>query len=65
MKAKFIGENGSMGLKNEKVYRIWMKRDDQYIWVHWSDRRLFSYSKTGKCSYSNMEEVLENWEIEQ
>lgn len=54
-----------MGLKNGKLYRIWMKRDDQYIWVHWSDRRLFSYSKAGECPYSNMEEVLENWKIVQ
>lgn len=52
MEARFIGENGSMGLVHNRIYniQIWSKGD--YIFVGWGPRA---------CPYSNLQKLHENW----
>lgn len=63
MKARFKGINGSMGFVNGRVYNImtrcgylWGKKENPCIIV------IDTESKQ-RCPYSNMETILENWEI--
>lgn len=65
MKAKFIGENGSMGFKKGKIYDL--NCDIKPGTWHNNKRRAFIYlySKCDKswCPYESLEAVLANWEI--
>lgn len=53
--ARFIGENGSMGLYTDSLYRVEITIKYNMIWVKWG--------KGKKCPYSNFEKFLENWEL--
>lgn len=52
MKARFVGENGSMGLVHGKVYRIQITSNEDYISVFWG---------TNACYYVNLKTLHENW----
>lgn len=54
---KFIGANGSMGYQTGKCYEIktTIERNMIFVWPQ---------NSTAKpCPYSNLEKLLENWEI--
>lgn len=53
---KFIGEDGSMGLKKGKYYRVSIKSDGKYICVYW-----ISDGKSNMCSYSSPQALVLNW----
>lgn len=53
MKFKFIGKDGSMGLKNGEVYEIKTAIFQNLLWVTWN---------TNSCPYTNLEAFLANWE---
>ena len=40
MKARFIGSNGSMGLRHGKVYDITITKDARYVWVNWEPKEI-------------------------
>ena len=62
MKAKFIGEDGSMGFLKGGVYEIetfiesQRLRKDGWLWVKVKNSPL-------RCPYSRLETFLENWEV--
>ena len=62
MKAKFIGEDGSLGFVNGATYNIFTYVESEIfstkglIFVH-------VLNSTLKCGYSNIEMFLENWEV--
>ena len=45
--AKFVGENGSMGLHTDSLYRVEITIKHNMIWVKWDNSK--------KCPYSNFE----------
>jgi hypothetical protein len=49
---KFIGENGSMGLKTGRKYNVTVFKFPDYIAVMWLP---------GTCIYSSQENFLKNW----
>lgn len=51
--AKFIGEDGSMGLRKGKLSSVSIYTASNYIWVDWGANR---------CPYSSLEKLKENWE---
>jgi len=63
MKAKFIGQNGSMGFEKGEIYTIeteigeieGFRNKKIALWVHTSNGL--------KCPYDNLERMLENWEL--
>ena len=52
MKLKFIGEDGSMGLKNGSVYFVQVYTDRGKIYVDWG----LHY-----CPYSSPQALAKNW----
>ena len=56
MKLKFIGEDGSMGLKHGKVYLVQIYADRGKIFVAWG---------TGSCccAYSSPQALAANWGV--
>lgn len=54
---RFIGKNGSMGLKAGKVYKTKIFTKGSFIFVQWSND--FS---TGCCPYSSPQSLALNWE---
>lgn len=65
MKAMFIGADGSMDLKNGRVYNVEISKDEKYIWVRWIHRFWLVCSCRMECPYGSMEKVLENWRFPQ
>jgi hypothetical protein len=59
MKLRFIGTNGSMGLKHGKIYNVEIDASfgGKWIWVYWND---FIISRA--CQYSSLKKFAENWE---
>ena len=53
MKFKFIGKDGSMGLKKGTVYEIKTFIRHNLLWATWNDN---------SCPYKNVETFLVNWE---
>lgn len=69
MEARFIGSNGSMGLRHGKVYDITITKDARYVWVNWEPKEI---GKTilqllgitpSSCPYRNEQTFRENWDI--
>lgn len=62
MRARFIGRDGSMGFEHGKVYNIEtyigsrLFRRGGFLWLRDKSSGL-------KCPYSNMESLLNNWEL--
>ena len=59
MKLKFIGEDGSMGLRTGEVYdtRIFIK--GECLWVEW---KVNLYTVTS-CPYISTQSFAQNWEL--
>lgn len=59
MKLRFMGEDGSMGLRNGEVYetRIFIK--GEFLWVEWKVN-LFAVKS---CPYSSTKAFAQNWEL--
>lgn len=53
-KAKFIGQNGSMGFVNGKNYYLDIWIDDSIIWIR---------NKKTICPYETMIGMLKNWDF--
>ena len=53
MKLRFIGKDGSMGLKQGKAYSVAIKNSTSYIYVIWDG---------GSCPYSSPQALSKNWE---
>lgn len=56
MKLRFIGEDGSMGLKNGEAYdaRIYIR--GKFLWVEWKVGRFMTRS----CPYSSTKAFAQN-----
>ena len=54
MKFRFIGKDGSMGLKKGSIHTIKTSIKQNLLWVTWEDN---------SCPYSNLEKFFENWEM--
>ena len=52
MKLKFIGEDGSMGLRHGNTYKVNIYIKDGYIWVDWGKRC---------CPYDSALVLMANW----
>lgn len=57
MKARFIGSHNSMGFQYGQIYTIWTEIKRNMLW-------LFDVKSSLYCPYSNMETMLDNWEID-
>lgn len=58
MKARFIGEDGSMGLKHGNVYEIVLFDYNGQPVVSWKYTKNYKES----CPYSDFKKLAENWE---
>ena len=54
MKLRFIGEDGSMGLRSLMVYDVKISSTRDYIWVEWNG---------GICPYPSPKSFSNNWEV--
>ena len=54
MKFRFIGKDGSMGLKKGSIHTIKTSIKQNLLWVTWEDN---------SCPYTNLEKFFENWEM--
>ena len=59
IKARFIGEDGSMGLKKGRVYLIRLYTLNGHICVSWTPS---SEHPNKVCPYSSLKTLCENWE---
>ena len=57
MKLRFIGEDGSMGLKRDKIYDVKIHAYYDRIWIHTVEK-----AKVINCPYRSIKLLLENWE---
>lgn len=59
MKLKFIGEDGSMGLRTGEVYdtRIFIK--GECLWVEWK----VNLYAVKSCPYISTQSFAQNWEL--
>lgn len=62
MKAKFIGEDGSLGFVNGATYNI-----ETCVESHWFSMGglivVYVVGSRLNCPYSSVEKFLENWEV--
>ena len=62
MKATFIGENGSMGLKNGKIYNLIAIKSAAYpIALQVQEQK----QKSFVCPYNSFESLFKNWEFKE
>lgn len=59
IKARFIGEDGSMGLKRGRVYLIQLYTLNGHICVSWTTS---SGRQNKVCPYSSLKTLCANWE---
>lgn len=50
---RFIGENGSMGLRHNHIYRVKISTVGRFIYVDWG---------ADCCPYISLKTLTENWE---
>lgn len=55
MLLRFIGEDGSMGLRKGKIYNCSVVTNDYCIWVSWD-------LNSPSCPYKSFKKLFENWE---
>lgn len=62
MKLKFIGEDGSMGLRTSEIYdtRIFIK--GEYLWVEWKVDCYGPFA-VKHCPYTSTQSFAQNWEL--
>ena len=61
MNARFIGENGSMGLITGKLYEITAIKGHRWpIWIRIENALLID---SLRCPYASFESFFKNWEI--
>ena len=58
MYMRFIGKNGSMGLKHGKVYKTKIHSFNNFIFVSWSDGWC-----SDRCPYESPQSLAANWEM--
>lgn len=69
MEAKFIGSNGSMGLRHGQTYNITITKDSNYTWVTWKPKSivLIAWQLLAgipcRCPYHNEQTLRKNWDI--
>ena len=56
MKLKFIGKDGSMGLKHGNTYEVVLVCTELYIVLMWRTKQGIC-----KCPYQTLAKVVENW----
>lgn len=54
MFCKFVGKDGSMGLKHGRVYDCILTEKHGYYWMIWDE---------GECPYYTMQSLRRNWEL--
>ena len=59
MKLRFIGEDGSMGLKNGEAYDARIYNRGKFLWVEWKVGRFMTRS----CPYSSTKAFAQNWDL--
>jgi len=57
--ATFMGQDGSMGYRNSRNYRIIVDRNTIYCMTP----EQFNIPGTGKCVYQSVESFLKNWKV--
>ena len=57
MRFKFIGKDGSMGLKYGKIYKVSIRTIQDQIWIFWIDDFPFA-----GCPYDSLQMLLTNWQ---
>lgn len=66
MKARFIGEDGSMGLKHGNVYEIVLYDIGGQPIVSWTYTKMSKFGMPlyykKSCPYSDFKKLAENWE---
>lgn len=60
MKARFIGEDGSMGLKHGNVYEIVLFDCGGQPVVSWKYTKMSKFGMS--CPYGDFKKLAENWE---
>lgn len=58
MLLRFIGEDGSMGLRKGKIYECSVYTAGGYFWIRWDNCGLNNPS----CPYKSFKKLFENWE---
>jgi hypothetical protein len=58
MKLRFIGADGSMGLKHGEVYGVNLGNTQAFITVYWMDEEGY----VTPCYYSSPKAFAKNWE---
>lgn len=57
MKLRFIGTDGSMGLRHGEIYKVQIFSSGEYIVV-----KIFRGKEPYGCPYSSLAKLCENWE---
>ena len=61
MQLKFIGEDGSLRLRNGQVYEVDVLTKVDYIWVCIPDFDLGEVTATWHCPYVSPQSFAANW----
>jgi hypothetical protein len=60
---KFIGKDGSMGLRHGRKYSVSIETRGTFIVVSWtSEVGVGDKAKTQCCPYSSLQKLAENWQ---
>ena len=59
MKLRFVGEDGSMGLKNGEGYETHIFIKEKLLWVEWK----VNVFAVRPCPYSSTKAFAQNWEL--
>ena len=59
MKLKFIGEDGSMGLRTGEVYDTRILIKGECLWVEWK----VNLYTVKSCPYISTQSFAQNWEL--
>lgn len=62
MKLRFIGNDGSMGLRTGEVYDIRISIDEKHLWVEWKVSCYGPFA-VKHCPYASVQLFAQNWEL--